>query len=102
MTHATDILPPLRAAAETYGMAKLARETGSARPSLYRMLADDGNPRLGNLMAIISVLGMRVRIDRQPVNVLDLPACPHCKKSREDFAKRSTCAYGGCPWGGDF
>lgn len=39
---------------------------------------------------------------RRRPNVLDLPNCPECHKSREEFAQRSTCGTGGCPWGGDF
>lgn len=36
---------------------------------------------------------------RKPIE--ELPNCPTCGKSQLEFQKRSTCGFGGCPWGGD-
>lgn len=44
------------------GMAKLAETAGLNRESLYRMLSEDGNPRISSLTAILHALGLKLSI----------------------------------------
>ena len=46
------------------GIGKLAKQTGINREHLYEMLAGKHNPRLDNLLAILSSLGFRIRLER--------------------------------------
>lgn len=53
----------LRNVAESAGgMTWLARQTGLCRESLYRVLSENGNPRLSSLDAILRALGLRLTI----------------------------------------
>ena len=47
------------------GVDKLAKQTGTSSEHLYDVLADKHNPRLDNMLAILSGLGFRVRLERQ-------------------------------------
>ena len=49
------------------GIGKLAKQTGISREHLYDMLAGKHNPRLDNLLAILSSLGFRIRLERSSV-----------------------------------
>jgi len=40
------------------GMKKVAAEAGVNRENLYRMLSEDGNPRLSSLDSVVAALGM--------------------------------------------
>jgi probable addiction module antidote protein len=42
------------------GMKKLAADAGVNRENLYRMLSEEGNPRLQNLDAILKTLGLQL------------------------------------------
>ena len=42
------------------GMARLARETGVTRESLYRALSETGNPELGTALKVMHALGVRL------------------------------------------
>ena len=46
----------------TIGFATLAAETGLPKTSLMRMLSDEGNPRAGNLAAILKAIGRNVGV----------------------------------------
>lgn len=50
------------------GMSKLSRQTGLSRESLYRLLSEDGNPRLSSLVAVLHSFGLSlaVRPDSHP------------------------------------
>lgn len=48
------------------GIGKLAKRVGMTREHLYRVLASKHNPRLDNLLSILSGLGFRVRLERMP------------------------------------
>lgn len=52
----------------TGGMSKLSRQTGLSRESLYRLLSEDGNPRLSSLVAVLHSFGLSlaVRQDSRP------------------------------------
>src|ERR1035437_853600 len=45
------------------GMAKLAAEAGVNRENLYRMLSEQGNPRLQSLAAILKALHLRLSVE---------------------------------------
>jgi probable addiction module antidote protein len=44
------------------GMAKVAREAKVNRENLYRMLSEEGNPRLSSLYAVLDALGFAIDI----------------------------------------
>ena len=46
----------------TMGFDALAAETGIPKTSLMRMLSDNGNPRAGNLAAILRAVGRNVGV----------------------------------------
>jgi probable addiction module antidote protein len=43
------------------GMRRTARSSKLNRESLYRLLSQDGNPRLSSLNAVLTSLGLKVR-----------------------------------------
>ena len=52
----------LRNVAEALGgIAQLAEDTELNRESLYRMLSEDGNPRLSSLFAVLNAVGMQLK-----------------------------------------
>ena len=60
------VLLALRDVAEAQGgVGELARRAGVNREHLYRVLSNRSNPRMDNLLAIISGLGFRVRLEPQ-------------------------------------
>ncbi len=42
------------------GLGTLSGETSLNRQNLYRMLSEDGNPTLANLMKVLAVLGIGI------------------------------------------
>ncbi len=57
------LLIALRQIAETRGgMAKIAKDAGIKRESLYRALSRRGNPRLTTLQAVIRAMGMTLTV----------------------------------------
>lgn len=42
------------------GIAKLARETGLGRESLYKTLSPEGNPEFSTILKVIRALGLRL------------------------------------------
>jgi probable addiction module antidote protein len=51
----------LRNVAEALGgIAQLAEQSELNRESLYRMLSEDGNPRLSSLLAVLDAVGMQL------------------------------------------
>ncbi len=58
------LLIALRQIAEARGgMAKVAKDAGIQRESLYRALSKRGNPRLSTLFAVIRALGMTLTVE---------------------------------------
>ena len=43
-------------------VADLAQEIGVSRQGLYKMLSEEGNPRLSTLSQLLRSLGMKIRI----------------------------------------
>lgn len=44
------------------GVAEVAELTGIARPSLYNMLSENGNPAFESVMAILKACGLRMKV----------------------------------------
>jgi len=57
-------LVALRDVAEARQMARVANQAGVAREALYRMLCDEGNPRLHSLWAILNAVGLRISVEQ--------------------------------------
>jgi probable addiction module antidote protein/putative addiction module killer protein len=58
------LLIALRRIAESRGgVAKVAKEAGIERESLYRALSAKGNPRLSTLVAVIKAVGLRLTVE---------------------------------------
>lgn len=52
----------LRDVAEARGISSVAAEANLNRESLYRMLSEEGNPRLSSLDALLHTLGLRLGV----------------------------------------
>ena len=48
--------------ARAKGMARVAREAGLGRESLYKALAEDGNPAFATVHKVARALGLRFRV----------------------------------------
>lgn len=61
-----ELLHALRdvASAQDGGIARVAREAGVGRESMYKSLSDNGNPHVRTLASILSAMGMRFCIAR--------------------------------------
>jgi probable addiction module antidote protein len=58
------LLLAMRQVTEAHGgVAKVAKEAGMARESLYRALSARGNPRLSTLMAVAKAMGLRLTVE---------------------------------------
>lgn len=51
--------------ARAHGMTAIAKKTGLSRESLYRALAEDGNPEFATVLAVLSALKMRLHVTPQ-------------------------------------
>lgn len=45
------------------GLARVAKQAGIQRESLYRVLSSKGNPRLSTLTAVLKALGVTIRLE---------------------------------------
>ena len=60
---AAAFLLALRDVAEVHGgIARLAEAAGLNRESLYRMLSEEGNPRVSSLAAVLRAFGLKLSI----------------------------------------
>lgn len=59
-------LEALRNVAEAKRMSNVARKAGVTRESLYRTLSEKGNPRFDTLTSVLSVLGLRLKLEVFP------------------------------------
>lgn len=57
------LLLALRDIAEARRMSKIADSANVSREALYRMLSEEGKPRLRNLVSILRALGLRLSIE---------------------------------------
>lgn len=54
------IMKAIGTAARAKGMSDVAEKTGLARTSLYRGLSEDGKPKFGTILAVMTALGVRL------------------------------------------
>ncbi len=52
----------MRDVAEARGVAKIAKTADLNRENIYRMLSDQGNPRLSSVFALIKALGVQLHL----------------------------------------
>jgi len=57
---AQDFIHALNTAARAKGMTAVAKQAGVTRASLYKSLADDGNPRFETIAKIVEALGCKL------------------------------------------
>ena len=57
-----DFIHALNTAARAKGMTEVARQAGVTRASLYKSLAEDGNPRFETISKIVEALGGRLSV----------------------------------------
>lgn len=55
-----------RAKSRANGMGELARVTGIKRQTLNKSLSMKGNPTVETLMPVLSALGLRMKVEREP------------------------------------
>lgn len=55
-----DFIHALNTAARAKGMTEVAKQIGVTRASLYKSLADDGNPRFETIAKIVEALGCKL------------------------------------------
>lgn len=54
------IADALGVVAKARGMTQLARDTGLARPALYRALSPNGRPEFATVLKVLQALGVRL------------------------------------------
>jgi len=75
----------LRKVAESRQMTELAEKVGVSRESLYRMMAQTGNPTHNNLDGILRALGFRLAIvPLKPEDSTAEPASAHSTSGSRD------------------
>ena len=47
------------------GMARVATQAGVNRENLYKMLSEEGNPRLSSLESVLRAMGLRLAIETE-------------------------------------
>ncbi len=52
----------LRNVAEAWGFSNLAAQTELDRAGIYRMLSQQGNPRISSLTALLDAMGLRLAV----------------------------------------
>ena len=58
--NSSDFLHALKIAARAKGITEVAQSTGVSRASLYKSLADTGNPRFETIRKIVEALGCKL------------------------------------------
>ncbi|WP_404358527.1 addiction module antidote protein [Methylotuvimicrobium sp. KM1] len=56
----SDFIHALNIAARAKGMTEVAKQAGVTRASLYKSLADNGNPRFDTIAKIVEVFGCKL------------------------------------------
>lgn len=57
---ASDFIHALNIAARAKGMTEVAKQAGLTRASLYKSLAEDGNPRFDTITKVCKALGVKL------------------------------------------
>ncbi|RIZ69254.1 MAG: putative addiction module antidote protein [Methylococcales bacterium] len=58
----SDFIHALNTAARAKGMTEVAKQVGVTRASLYKSLADNGNPRFDTISKIVAALGCKLTL----------------------------------------
>ena len=58
----SDLIHGIATASRAKGMTTVAKQAGVTRASLYKSLADDGNPRFETINRIVEALGCKITI----------------------------------------
>ncbi len=58
-----DFVHALNIAARAKGMTDIAKLAGVTRASLYKSLADDGNPEFSTIARVVEALGCKLSVD---------------------------------------
>jgi probable addiction module antidote protein len=75
------------AVARARGMAKVARQTGLGRESLYKALSGEGNPELATVLRVAKALGLELAA--KPVSARQTRAkSAKPKKAKRNYAPR--------------
>jgi probable addiction module antidote protein len=56
----SDFIHALNTAARAVGMSEVAKKAGLSRASLYKSLADDGNPNFSTISKVTQALGCKL------------------------------------------
>lgn len=59
---ACSLMLALRLVAEARGISQVAEDAGLNRESLYKMLSDQGNPRLSSMLAVFEAVGVQLQV----------------------------------------
>jgi len=57
------VVQALGAIAKARGMAKIAKDTGLRRESLYKALSPEGNPEFNTVLKVVNALGIRLHAE---------------------------------------
>lgn len=71
------------------GISALAREADVNRENLYRMLSEEGNPRLSSLDAILGALNLRLAIEPQIAQITSPSSGGSLQTPTNEFAQPS-------------
>ena len=58
----SDFIHALSIAARAMGMTEVAKKAGVTRASLYKSLAEDGNPRFSTIIKVTRALGCKLAV----------------------------------------
>jgi len=59
------LLVALRHVVEAQNVSSLAKKAGLNRVTLYRILSEDGNPRLNSLAALLEAMGLKLKVEQK-------------------------------------
>lgn len=58
-----EVLLAIKNVTQAHNVASVARDAGLSRPSLYKALAEDGNPQFSTIQKVIEAVGLRLRVE---------------------------------------
>jgi probable addiction module antidote protein len=61
-------LKALKNVMQAHQMAKVAKEAGVQRETLYRSFSERGNPTLATLSSVLAAMGLKISIERNGAN----------------------------------
>ena len=64
----TFIAHALGTVARARGMAKISKQSGLSRESLYKALGPNGNPEFGTILRVLHALGLKFSIQTSPAH----------------------------------